>query len=205
MNKKIDLTGKKIGRWVVLYQENKLFWFCECECGTQKAISQSSLRSGKSKSCGCYKMDVVTTHNKSGSKEFAIWSSMLSRCYCPTHKVYSRYGGRGITVCDRWKNNFQDFYYDMGAKPEKHSLDRIDNSGNYEPNNCRWATSKQQNRNNSNNRMITVNGETKCIAEWSELMNLNLKTISRRLKQGKTPEEAILPSAEKYHKHKGFE
>jgi len=119
---------------------------------------------------------------------------MNKRCRNPADKDYLRWGGRGIRVCERWRNSFENFLADMGKKPSaKHSLDRINNDGDYEPGNCRWATNREQSRNRSNNRYITAFGETLLVVEWAERSNVKLGTIYRRLQYGWSPERAVTP------------
>ena len=121
---------------------------CLCECGNKSIAQYPAVKSGKIKSCGCYHREIITTHLMSKTAEYRAWDGMKARCSQPKRDDYVRYGGRGIKVCDRWANSFENFFKDMGAKPTKsHSLDRINNDGNYEPENCRWATVLEQNRN----------------------------------------------------------
>jgi hypothetical protein len=127
---------------------------------------------------------------------YSIWQLMLTRCRNPNHPYFRVYGGRGITVCARW-HDFKLFLEDMGPRPPGHSIDRIDNDGNYEPGNCRWATPLQQSRNSSWNRMVTYNGETKCAAEWAEALNLPYKTLTARLRAGWSAERALLEPVNK--------
>ncbi len=146
-------AGDKFARLTVLrlakrgYLNRPLFE-CICECGTTKVIYGISLRAGKTQSCGCLNREAASArrlkHGLShGHKIYRIWSNMLSRCFNPKHDAYHNYGGRGITVCERWKA-FVNFYEDMGDPPPSLTLDRANNDGNYEPNNCRWATRKEQ-------------------------------------------------------------
>lgn len=173
--KKSDLTGQVFSRLTVLNQEkernnhNAIVYNCKCECGKIKKVISSKLRTGSTKSCGCLKIDKISTHGKSNSREFKTWGAMLHRCMDNNFKNYS---DRGITVCERWKgkNGFLNFLEDMGERPtSKHSIDRIDVNGNYSPENCRWATSKEQGRNKTNNRLFTYKGFQRCSSEWCEI------------------------------------
>lgn len=159
-----DITGLKFGRLTAIgfhsYRNEKqgkrtrrmAVWVCECECGNKKAMQAVLLKSGTSRSCGCLQLETMKTnglaaakHGMHRSAEYGIWAGMKYRCNNPKSRIYNYYGGRGITVCDRWLHSFEAFYADMGPRPSpKHSIDRIDNDGNYEPGNCRWATQAQQ-------------------------------------------------------------
>ena len=131
-------------------------------------------------------------HGMVGSSEYSSWSNMLTRCYNELHCSYHRYGGRGIRVCDSWRDSFSKFVADMGRKPSpKHQLDRIDNHWHYEPGNCRWATNKENGRNRINIITATIDDETKSVSEWCERLGLNYHTIYMRIHRGMEPEEAI--------------
>lgn len=172
---------------------------CECTCGEIVVAKTATLKNGHRRSCGCLNSDVTiarcTTHGGSGSLEYQIYRSMVKRCCKPNEKRYADYGGRGIRVCDRWldkKTGFANFIGDMGVRPSlAHSIDREDNDGNYCPENCRWATAVEQGRNQRRNRLISYDGETRCLTAWAEKFGLSLSTLKHRLKDGWAIEKAF--------------
>jgi hypothetical protein len=152
MPRLIEITDQRFGRLVVMSYAGKKHWNCRCDCGTGKSIHGNSLRRNFTRSCGCLndeeRLKRNTTHGEcERTPEYQAWASMRARCAAPGRRDYVRYGGKGISVCERW-NDYANFLADMGRKPTAtHSIDRIDGSGNYEPDNCRWATPSEQARN----------------------------------------------------------
>lgn len=198
------MTGRRIGRWLVIGESERrgahgeYFWRCRCDCGTERDVYGVSLRRPKaSEGCGCLRPVSASqnfkTHGKSRTAEYNIWCSMKGRCYNPRVDRYSAYGGRGIRVCDRWRDSFENFLADIGPRPTpKHSIDRIDVDGNYEPENCRWVTYDVQVVNTRRNRHITFRGETRTLSQWSAITGLKRETIARRLDfSGWTVEDAL--------------
>ncbi len=172
--------------------------FCRCDCGTEREFREDRIKAGRIKSCGCKRSRVGRTHgycrgDGAKSRVYRVWASMLSRCNDQNSKSYPSYGGRGIVTCERWQgpNGFPTFLADMGEPPDGTSIDRIDNAGNYEPGNCRWATRKEQQRNTRRNRNVTCWGRTQSVAAWAEEMGLEHQTICERLKRGWTPERTL--------------
>lgn len=187
--KLIDMTGQKFNRLTAIKRIDLKKWLFKCDCGNEKVIDSYCVRKGITKSCGCYNAEVAsergTIHGLRDSSEYHTWASMKQRCNINTanKENFDLYAGRGITVCDRWINSFENFIEDMGMKPSaKHSIDRIDNNKGYYKENCRWATNKQQSRNKRDNFYITYKNETKTLVGWCEELNLNYGTIHARLK-----------------------
>lgn len=213
MPKFIDLTGQKFGRLIVVKRMDndkwgKIYWLCECHCRSKKVIRGNHLRSGKTKSCGCLlKEGSHTTHGhyKNGKKSntYHSWTNMIQRCTNPNNKAYHYYGDRGITVCKRWRNSFENFLGDMGEVSEGYQIDRVDNNGNYCKSNCRWVTSKINNRNRRDNYLETYNGKTQCLVEWSEEFGINYHTLRWRLDHGWSIGKAFTTPVRKYNKKKG--
>ena len=201
-----DLTGQKFGRWTVIEYAGKdeyhnALWLCECDCEdkTRRIVNGNNLRRSISTSCGCYQKELAQaicikrntetgapyarTHGLSKTRIYNIWCDMKSRCYREKDNHYSYYGGRGISVCDEWKSDFMSFYnwaINNGYQ-EDLTIDRIDFNGNYEPNNCRWATVDEQINNRRYNRMVTYNGKTQTLKQWATEFGINYHTFLSRI------------------------
>jgi hypothetical protein len=189
------MIGKKYGILTVISEietRNKrghIMYNVKCDCGKEKKVLGSSLRRGASRSCN--KCSLLTgSHGMWKSREFSIWQSMKDRCYNPNNLRYKNYGGRGIAVCDRWKNSFINFYIDMGESKSL-TIDRIDVNGNYEPSNCRWSNPKTQARNRTNNKLYTYLNETFCVSEWCEKLNMATSTFHNRVIRGWSIEKIV--------------
>ena len=190
----LDLTSKKFGRLTVSHfagrnSRGNYVWLCRCECGADTLVIANCLKSGQTTSCGCWQKKNIgvrsRTHGLRRSLAYGIWANMKSRCHNPNHRDYANYGGRGISVCERWRKSFQDFIADMGQRPSpKHELDRIDNSGNYEPGNVRWVTRKTNCRNTRHNHFVEYRGQRRTIAEWADVTGIDARTIWKRLHRG---------------------
>ena len=200
--KLIDLTGKRFGMLTVICRaEDKngdVMWQCKCDCGCEKAVRGESLRYGTAKSCGCWirknLLEINTKHGKTDTKLYGVWSTMKTRCLNPNSVSYKLYGKRGIKVCEEWVNDFQAFY-EWAVSTGYHeglSIDRIDVNGDYEPNNCRWADAETQANNRRNSHIVTLNGESHTIAEWSKITGIKSSTLYMRLnKYGYSVEDAL--------------
>lgn len=204
MKELIDLTGKRFGRLEVLYEVDKKqssdrIWKCKCSCGTVKNVRQRLLITGKTKSCGCIRKEELvkrsTKHNCSHTRIYGIYAKMKKRCYSENDKRYKDYGGRGIVICSEWlgEHGFENFYkwsvehgYDDSL-----TIERINNDGNYEPSNCRWATYREQNRNKRNNIVITMNGQTKILKDWCIELGMDYQSVKMRIHKGWNAERAL--------------
>ena len=201
-----DLTGQRFGKLLVQRyagRKKRTAWQCLCDCGNTRVVMSFNLKSGHTRSCRCIldDMTINVTHGKTRSPEWTAWVNMNQRCHQAAYRYYGEYGGRGITVCDDWRNSFSSFLSDMGEKPSAaHSIDRIDNNGNYCPENCRWATRHEQARNTRRNRLLTLNGETMCLAEWVDRVGIHQKTITGRLNRGWSDERALTTPV--IHRHR---
>lgn len=201
MQELLDLTGQIFSRLTVLsfYPNNRRgrYWLCQCECGNKTIVRGGLLRNAQTRSCGCMQRDAASRssfkHGMAGSLEHHSWCGMINRTTTKKVKGINRYIERNITVCDEWANSFEQFYKDMGAKPSsEYSIDRINNDGNYEPSNCRWATIIEQNNNKSTCVNIQIDGITRTATQWAEITGIDRNAIYRRIKDGWSPERAIM-------------
>lgn len=199
MSKLIDLTGRKFGKLTVIERDGRdekgnITWKCKCDCGNICTVPGVILRRRSKKSCGCKWMEPGNkTHGMTGTTLFTRWINMRSRCNNPKNKRYNRYGGRGIKICDEWENDFSAFYnwaINNGYE-ESLTLDRIDNDLGYFPDNCRWVDKKTQANNRSTNKMYTINGETKTLAEWCEQYDMPYYLVISRLRKNISIEESL--------------
>lgn len=183
-------------------------YLCKCDCGNYTVVRDTRIRNHETKSCGCiskeHLIEYNTKHGLSNSPLYIIYQGMMSRCYNPDLDGYHRYGGRGIKVCDEWLSDIENFIKwgkESGFKKGL-TLDRIDNDGNYEPNNCRWVTSKIQSRNTVRNNRYSIENETRTLIEWCELHSINYRTVKSRLSRGWSFEDAITREVETKYRRK---
>lgn len=201
-----DLTNVRVGRLVAQWPVGRTktshnVWLCCCDCGKLLLVLACELTKPRSytKSCGCKRSEGLAERNRTKSPnlihgdarrgkqagEFNIWKLMIYRCEVPRSKDYKHYGGRGIQICERWRNSYSAFLADMGRRPHPSlTLERIDNNGNYEPGNCKWATRKEQHRNTRNNRQVSYMGRTQPLSAWAEEYGLNWYQLGYRLNAG---------------------
>lgn len=199
MSAKIDMTGRRIGRLTVICeagkQGKKIMWLCKCDCGKDVIASGVNLRRGFYKSCGCYSADRLremrTKHKMSNTRIYKEWAQMKGRCYCKGYIDFHLYGGRGISVCDEWKNDFESFknWAFQNGYSDNLTLDRIDNDKGYSPDNCRWATVKEQANNRRSNHYVTYDGVTRTLAQWAELTGINYDCLKSRISKLNWPLE----------------
>lgn len=202
----IDLTGRVFGRLTVLSRaedyickngRHRARWNCLCSCGVNICVLGESLRQGNTHSCGCLFKEMMSckqkTHGDSKKALYGIWSSMKARCFNKNTDAYKDYGHRGISVCDEWANNYESFklWSENNGYEKGLTLDRIDNSGNYCPSNCRWTDRKKQANNRRSNRRYTIDGETHNLTEWANIYGINPKTLFSRIYSGVDIETAL--------------
>jgi hypothetical protein len=201
-NKPTEVIGTRHGKLTIVgdpeWREGKRYLSCRCDCGVVKLIRASRLGT-KTNSCGCARYDKHRARIQHGearngkcTPEYAAWGSMLNRCYSAKSQFFKHYGGRGITVCDAWRNSYESFLSDVGRRPSSdHSLDRIDNNGNYEPGNVRWATHIEQHRNRRNSVVLEFHGEKLTLVEWAERLGVKYNTLHERIRRGWSIERVL--------------
>ena len=192
----VDISGKRYESLLVQSYVGRGRWQCICDCGTPVQVLTYNLNNGHTKSCGCLRairaVSLRTTHGKRHSRVYNIWCHMIARCGRKSDRDYKNYGARGIKVCDRW-HSFENFYADMGDPPIGMSIERIDNDGNYEPHNCKWATKLEQCRNRRVNHVISAFGQEMCMSAWAEELNISRATIKTRYQRGDRGERLLRP------------
>lgn len=208
MPAKIDVTGQRFGRLKVLSDADKAPTrrrrvLCVCDCGKEKIVDPRMLRRGHTTSCGCAQREAVSKAASASKRyevpvnkmpEYSTWLGMKKRCFNRNEPKYPIYGGRGISVCDRWLNDFGAFLFDMGKKPSlNHSIDRIDVNGNYYPENCRWATAKEQSLNKRNHILVEYDGKQLPLSEACRQAGVNYRSAVYRHKNGHNWQQIALP------------
>jgi len=199
MGKPIDMTGHRYGRLQVIEmcghnKHNQRLWRCMCDCGKTAEVLGFLLRQQQTQSCGCLAKDAIASvnylHGMAHTAIFKLHHSMMDRCYLKTSHAYKNYGGRGITVCERW-HNFENFYTDMGAKPKGMTLERINNHGAYSPDNVRWASYKDQANNRRSNVVLEFAGKRQTMQQWCDELGFKIGTVWARLNRGWSVDRAL--------------
>jgi hypothetical protein len=199
-----NLVGRIYGRltvveWKGIFNKNSI-WICQCLCGKQCEVYGCHLKTGATSSCGCFASEVISkksrTHGMSGKNGhplYRIWKAMIQRCYNKNVPEFRNYGGRGISVCERWRHSFPNFLQDMGDKPSKnHSIDRIDNESGYFPENCKWSTRLEQANNKRNNILHSYKGQSKTLTQWSRHLGIDVEILVKEMKSCSCIEDFIL-------------
>ena len=207
-----NLTGQRFGRLVITEYAGRngtaTQWKCTCDCGNTIVALAGNIKKGDTRSCGCLRREVsaarLTTHGMRDTAEFRIWAKIIERCENPKSQAYKYYGGRGISICERWRHSFVEFFQDMGPRPSpEHQIDRYpDMNGNYEPGNCRWATPTQNNRNRRSNHVLAFQGRSQTIADWGDEIGIPGPIITNRLLRGWSVADALTRSMRKVRKWK---
>lgn len=209
-----DLAGQKFNRLTALSivgraKSGGVTWLCRCECLTEIVVRGKKLVFGSTKSCGCLKREKDRSqkgrarknkakHAVSGTPMYQVWAGMRDRCRNQKNKYYDRYGGRGITICERW-DSFENFCADMGERPAGLTIERIDNDKGYSPDNCRWATAAEQNRNKTGVLKITIDGVTRCLSEWAREVGVTRHYLAYRIKKNGQDAIAVVRAAALSH------
>jgi hypothetical protein len=204
MSTTVDLAGQVFTRWTAIScnsaqtcSPTNRRWLCRCECGTIREVKAKNLLYKLSRSCGCLHNEQflarVVTHGMYDTPEYIAWQNMKKRCLIPSHPSFHHYGGRGITVCDRWIDSFKNFYADMGPRPEGKTLERCNNSEGYSPENCCWDTRKRQARNTRSTKYVQYLGQEVSLSEAAELSGINKGTLRHRMRKGWPAQDLFLP------------
>lgn len=205
MGKRVkNIIGQRFNRLVVieyagLSNQNQAKWLCRCDCNNEVSVEAGSLKTGNTQSCGCLNRELIRsrksrlTHGMRNSLEYSTWCSIKRRCYNPNQENYERYGGKGIRMCARWLNSFENFYEDMGPKPtHNHTIERKDSSKDYSPDNCIWLPSRYQSKNRRTVIKIKYQGKEMILKDWARELGMNYITLYYRIiKQGLPPEIAF--------------
>lgn len=203
MGKTQNITGQKFGKLTAIrvdHQEKdyRYCWLFKCDCGEYIVARKSEVMGGRKKSCPKCGYATQTKHGQKGTRLYAVWNSMKQRCLNKKHKSYNSYGGRGITICKEWENDFINFYnwamssgYNENAKFMQCTIDRIDVNGNYEPTNCRWVNQEAQSENRNTSRKIEYNGQVHCLSEWARILKIKRDKLKYKLNKGFSIEEVI--------------
>jgi hypothetical protein len=210
MPKKLEWIGQRYSRLTVISLHErrgpKRLWLCRCDCGNDVVVQDSNLRSDHTRSCGCFhqerRKEARTTHGKTDAPIYDVWVNMKQRCFNPNLDSYPNYGGRGITVCDEWRDSFEAFYRYVGEPPEGTTIDRINNDGNYEPGNVKWSTATEQVTNRRRlpryGKRFLFDGEQVTVHQLAARLNLSPATLYKRLDAGKTGTDLVAPADQKY-------
>ena len=212
VNRVKDITGEKFGKLVVVKFDINVGkhskWICICDCGKEVSCYRSNLVGKKSKSCGCKSEETIekiragaTKHGMSRTKTYKAWIGMKGRCLNEKYSNYPNYGGRGIKVCERWLESFENFFADMGECPDGMSIDRKDNNDDYKPENCRWSTDQEQMNNRRVTTYLSAFGKTMTLLEWAGEMGVPKYVIRNRIKSGWSAEDALSTPRKEYSKH----
>lgn len=215
MRPTIDPAGKRFGRLLVIRcsdkKDRRYAWVCQCDCGIVKEISKYQLKRGETVSCGCLIAEKIAAglnkpHGLHNTPTYNTWRGMIDRCYQPSHTSYARYGGKGIKVCDRWLESVHAFISDMGERAPGMTIERRDSSKDYYPENCRWATQREQNNNKSDTRFITWQGRTQHMTAWAAELGMSPAALHYRLTKMKLPiDVAFTTPVSRKNKHAMFE
>lgn len=190
-----DIAGIRFGRLTAVKYVGDGRWQCSCACGGTATVITTNLKKGNSTSCGCKRRETNVKHGMSNSRVYSVWKSMVQRCHNPNDRSFENYGGRGIQVCEEWRDNFSQFIADMGIRPDGFDLDRIDNDKGYSPENCRWVSRLRNLNNKRTNRFLEFEGRKMTIAQWASVMGMNYRTLNNRINRGWPLERALTEGA----------